>query len=132
MPLREIRFRKRIQTGLQSDMKTACKIALEFFVLFVLTLMLSVEHILIANVYDMPYLSYFFVAVYCMCCWLSHRACGMHNVHRGVAVTALLCLVTFFFVECILHKDEKGCRDWIRKVIEANSRCGDSSRIQLQ
>ena len=112
-------------------MKTFCKIALEFFVLFVLTFMLSVEHILIANVYDIPCITYFFVAVYCMCGWLSHRAFGMHNVHFGAAITTLLCIVTFFLVECTLHKDEKGCDDWILKVIEANSKGRDGSRKQL-
>ena len=107
---------------LEPGMKTACKIVLESFVLFVLTFMLSLEHILLANVYDIPCLAYLFVAVYCMCCWLSHRSCGIHKVQYGVVITALACIVSFFSVERILFKDEKGCEDWILKAIETNSR----------
>ncbi len=120
MPLREIEFLKPIHIGVRNNMKTAIKIALESFILFVLTFMLSLEHILIANVYDITCLSYLSVAAYCMCCWVAHRSCGMHNVHLGFIITVMICIITFVSVECILHKDEKGCRDWILKTIEAN------------
>ena len=46
----------------------------------------------------------------------------MHNVRFGLVITVLTCIVTFFSVESILFKDEKGCEDWILKIIETNSR----------
>ena len=103
-------------------MKTACKIAFEFFLLLTLTFMLSLGHIIIASVYDIPCLAWSFVAAYCLCCWLSHRSCGMNNVRFGVAITIVVSIVTFFSVECILHKDEKGCQDWVLEAIETASR----------
>ena len=109
-------------------MKTACKIAFEFFLLLALTFMLSLEHIIIANVYDIPYLAHCFVAAYCLCCWLSHRSCGMHNERFGVAITMVVSIVTFFSVECVLHKDEKGCQDWVLETIETFSRRRISDR----
>ena len=102
-------------------MKTAREIALEFLLLFALTFMLSLGHIVIANVYAIPYLECLLVVTYCTCCWLSHRCCGMHKVHCGFAITVLGCIVTFFSVDCILFKsmDEKGCRDWVINIIGA-------------
>ena len=102
-------------------MKTTLKIFLEFVAVFALTFMLSLEHIIIANTYIIPYLSCFFFVAYFSCCWLCHRACGMHNMRFGVAISALACVVTFFSVESILHKDEKGCQNWILEVIESAS-----------
>lgn len=51
----------------------------------------------------------------------------MHDMRFGVAITALACIFTFFLVEGILHKDEKGCQNWILEVIESatNSRLLD-------
>ena len=45
----------------------------------------------------------------------------MHNMRFGVAISALACVATFFSVESILHKDEKGCQNWILGVIESAS-----------
>ena len=107
-------------------MKTTLKIFLEFVAVFALTFMLSLEHIIIANTYSIPYLSCFFFVAYFPCCWLCHRACGIHNIRFGVAISALACMVTFFSVESILHKDEKGCQNWILEVIESAT----NSRLQ--
>jgi len=107
-------------------MKITIKILLELVALFALTFMLSLEHIIIANTYSIPYLSCFFLVAYFSCCWLCHRACGIHNIRFGVAISALACMVTFFSVESILHKDEKGCQNWILEVIESAT----NSRLQ--
>ena len=103
-------------------MKITFKIAIELIAVFALTLMLSFEHIIIANVYDIPYLACFFVVAYVLCCWLCHRACGMQNIRFGVAITILVCIITFLSVECVLHKDEKGCQDWVLEAIETISK----------
>ena len=103
-------------------MRTALKILIEFVGVFTLTFVLSSEHIIIANVYSIQHLSLFFVLIYCFICWLCHRACGMHNMRFGVAVTTIVCGITFFAVESILHKDEKGCRNWILETIETASK----------
>ena len=100
-------------------MKTARRITLEFLLLFALTFMLSLGHIVTANVYDMPYLECLLVVTYCTCCWLSHRCCGMHKVNCGFAVTVFVCIVTFFLADRIVFKDEKGCRDWVIRIIDA-------------
>lgn len=108
-------------------MKNTLKIFLELVAVFVLTFALSLEYIFIANTYSIPYLSCVFFLAYFLCCWLCHRACGMHDMRFGVAITALACIFTFFLVESILHKDEKGCQNWILEVIESatNSRLLD-------
>ena len=100
-------------------MKTARRIALEILLLFTMTFMLSLGHIVIANVYGISYLECLLVVTYCTCCWLSHRCCGMHKVNCGFAITVLVCIVTFFLVDCILFKEEKGCRDWVISIIDA-------------
>ena len=105
-------------------MKTTLKILFELVAVFALTFMLSLEHIIIANTYSIPYLSCLFLVAYFSCCWLCHRACGIHNIRFGVAISALTCMVTFFSVESILHKDEKGCQNWILEVIESASNGG--------
>ena len=100
-------------------MNTTRRIALEILLLIALTFMLSLGHILIANVYAVPYLAYYFIVVYCLCVWISHRACGMHRVHFGLVITILVCIVAFILAECVLHKEEKGCRDWVVRIIDA-------------
>lgn len=100
-------------------MKTTRRMALGFLLLFALTFMLSLGHIVIANVYAVPYLAYYFIVVYCLCVWISHRACGMHRVHFGLVITILVCIVAFMVAECVLHKEEKGCRDWVVRIIDA-------------
>ena len=100
-------------------MNTTRRIALEILLLFALTFMLSLGHIVIANVYDIPYLECLLVVTYCTCCGLSHSCCGMHKVHCGFALTVLVCIVTFFLVDRILFKEEKGFRDWVISIIDA-------------
>lgn len=99
-------------------MKTASKITLEALLLFALTFMLSLGYIVIANVYAVPLLAYYCVMAYCLCVWISNRACGMHRVHFGFVATILVCFATFMLAECVLHKDEKGCRDWVVRIID--------------
>ena len=100
-------------------MKTTRRITLEFLPLSALTFMLSLGHIVIANVYAVPYLVSYFIVVYCLCVWISHRACAMHRVNFGFVVTILVCIAAFILAECILHKDEKGCQDWVVRIIDA-------------
>ena len=91
-------------------MKTTLKIFLEFVAVFALTFMLSLEHIIIANTYSIPYLSCFFFVAYFSCCWLCHRACGIHNIRFGVAISALACVVTFFLLKASYTKMKKDAR----------------------
>ena len=100
-------------------MNTTRRITLEFLLLSALTFMLSLGHIVIANVYDIPCLECLLVLTYCTCCWLSHRCCGMHKVNCGFACTVLVCILTFFLVDRILFKEEKGCRDLVISIIGA-------------
>ena len=99
-------------------MKIANKITLEASLLFASTFMLSLGHIVIANVCAVPLLEYYCVMTYFLCVWISHRACGMHRVHFGFVATILVCAFTFILSECVLHKDEKGCRDWVIRLID--------------
>ena len=100
-------------------MNTTRRIALEILLLFALTFLVSLGHIVIANVYDIPYLECLLVVIYCTCYWLSHSCCGMHKVNCGFALTVLVCIVTFFLVDRILFKEEKGCSDWVIRIIAA-------------
>ncbi len=102
-----------------NDMRNTYKIAMESLLVLAFTFMLSLGHIVIANVYDVPYLAYYFIVAYCLCVWFSHRTCGMHRVHFGFVVTILVCIVAFILTECVLHKDEKGCQDWVVRIIGA-------------
>ena len=111
-------------------MKTAGKIVLESLLLSVLTFMLSFGHIIIANVYAVPYLSYCFILSYCLCVWISHRACGMHRFHFGFVATILVCIVVFALAECVLYKDEKGCQDWVVRIIDAMRHAGNREVAQ--
>ena len=100
-------------------MNIASKIAFESLLVCALTFMLSLGHIIIANAYVVNYLAYYFVAAYFLCVWLSHRACAMHRANFGFGVTMLVCITAFLLVECVLHKDEKGCRDWVVRIIDS-------------
>lgn len=53
----------------------------------------------------------------------------MHNMRFGVGITVMACIITFLTVESILHKDEKGCQNWILEIIESasNGRLQDES-----
>ena len=110
-------------------MKTTRRITLEFLLLSALTFMLSLGHIIIANICAVPYLAYYFIVVYCLCVWISHRLCGMHRVHFGFVVTILVCIATFIVAECVLHKDEKGCRDWVVRIIDAMRQTNSNEEI---
>ncbi len=102
-----------------NDMRNTYKIAMESLLVLAFTFMLSLGHIVIANVYDVPYLAYYFIVAYCLCVWISHRTSGMHRVHFGFVVTILFCIVAFILTECVLRKDEKGCQDWVVRIIGA-------------
>jgi hypothetical protein len=43
----------------------------------------------------------------------------MHKVNCGFACTVLVCILTFFLVDRILFKEEKGCRDLVISIIGA-------------
>lgn len=110
--------------GFLNDMKTAGKIILEALFLFALTFVLSLGHIVIANVYVVPFLAFYCVIVYCLCVWFSHRACGIHRIRYGFFATILVCIATFTLTECALHKDEKGCQDWVIRIIDVIRQTG--------
>jgi len=99
-------------------MKNFFVIVLESLLLFSITFILSVGHIVIANAYSIPWLSLYFVIGYGLSCWSAHRACGLHQRPSGWIVSIIVCVVAFVAVECLIHKDEKGCQDWIVKLIE--------------
>mgnify|MGYP003320769199 CR=1 FL=1 len=100
-------------------MKIGCKIFAELVSMLLFTFVLSLGHVVVANVYGMPCLSWSFVFSYCLGCVSVHCATGLRKVPYGVAFTILICVVTLVATEIVLHKtDEKGCRDWVVKLIK--------------
>ena len=101
----------------QSDMKTFIRLALNGILQYGVTFVLSLSHIVIANVYSIPCLAYCFLVAYCLGMWLCHRMSRVYKIPHGWIATLVLCGLTFFAVERALHQDEKGCKEWVREMI---------------
>lgn len=112
-------YQRHRQVMCQSDMKTFIRMVVNGMLQYGVTFVLSLSHIVIANVYGIPYLAYCFLVAYCLGMWLCHRMSRVYKIPYGWIGSLVLCGITFFAVECALHQDEKGCKEWVREMIRS-------------